>query len=191
MNWYVLRVKINYENDVLEALKKRLDPEVYKPFIPKKTYPHTKGGELLNTVKKICFPGYVFIETEKIGSIVIKDTEFVISGISGVHFFLSYNDNKNEDGSQQTEYVMREAEKNALKVFLDDDFLIGPSVGFTEGERVKITSGPFVGYEGAVKSINKRRMTAVISIGMFGTIVDTTIMLIDAKRSGEAGNEFK
>jgi len=201
MNWFVLRVKINDEDrekepslkmlskerktseeSVLEALKKRLDLDVYTPFIPKKAYPHTKGGKLISTEYKICFPGYVFIETEKNANFLIKDTKLAISGIGWAHFFLSYNDNKDDEGHYGREYAMRKDEKDALESLLDENFIMESSVGLTEGDRVKIVSGPFVGRDGSVKKVNKRRMTAVVDVGMFGMSIDMTIMLEFAEK---------
>lgn len=203
MNWYVLRVDINRcnkndsddsnkkptkdeisnEEKVLEILKERLNRDssrqgLYKLFIPKKKYPHTKGGKLLGVEEKICFPGYVFIETEKDSDFFLEDTRLIISGINEAHFFLYYSDNVTENGQHfKREYAMRENEKSILKEFMDDDFGIDSSEGFMEGDKVKITSGPFVGWEGNIKKLNRRRMTAVIDLGLFGGRTDITIML--------------
>ena len=194
MNWYVLRVKINdvnkdnepsfktlnreqktSEERVLEALKKRLNLDVYTPFIPKKAYPHTKGGKLISIEYKTCFPGYVFIETEKDAEFVIKDTSLAISGIGLAQFFIYYN--TAEDDVFRREYAMRESEKSLLVRYMNDDFIIERSEGFIEGDKVQIADGPFVGHEGVIKRLNKRRMIAVIDASFFGGKVDLTVML--------------
>ena len=102
MNWYVLRVdrtredeeksseykksakkKTTSEERVLSLLKKRLNSEIYTPFIPMKVYPHTKGGKLQSKELRMCFPGYVFIATEMEDEFVVTDTKLILEGDKG------------------------------------------------------------------------------------------------------------
>jgi transcriptional antiterminator NusG len=202
--WYVLRVDINREDEEKEKQGKKADKvlipreekvlkklkgwlkhnpdkeSIYKPFIIKKVYPHTKRGKLLYTVERICFPGYVFIETEKDEDFVFGDEEFmtVISKINEAHYFLHYNDNVMDDGKhQKREYAMRHNEKNELAKSMNDCFVIDQSKGLMDGDKIKIISGAFVGREGIIKKLDKRRMTAVVELGLFGGRTVITIML--------------
>ena len=203
MNWYVLRVNRTHDGEnesnmplksskdnrtseerVLAALQARLDKNTYKPFIPMKIYPHVKKGRLISEERKICFPGYVFIETEKDSDFVVEDTRLIIGSISEAHFLLYYEDNSKENGKlQKREYAMRENEILELKRFMNDDFIMESSTGFMDGDRVKITSGAFLGQEGLIKKVDRRRKTATIEADVFGRTINMTIMLDIAEKN--------
>ena len=55
---------------------------------------------------------------------------------------------------------------------MNNDYVIDFSVGCIESDKVKITSGPFKRCEGNVKKVNRRRMTAMIDLGLLGDRVE-------------------
>jgi len=196
MNWFVLRIDWTHDNDeedmginriskipsedkVLALLAMRLDENLYTAFVPKKAYPHIKKGKLINVELKTLFPGYVFIATPKDERFVLMNTKKTLERINGVHFFLSYKDGFFDGVHQKSEFVMREYERNNLARLMNDEFIVDYSKGYIEGDRVRIASGPFEGCEGLIKKVNRRKMTAIVSMeNLFGGgRADMTIML--------------
>ena len=72
---------------------------------------------------------------------------------------------------------MLENERIALEQIMGDEYVIDMSCGYMEGDRVKIIEGAFVGCEGQIKKLDKRKMTAVIDVEMFCNRVNMTVML--------------
>ena len=68
------------------------------------------------------------------------------------------------------------------EVFLIDNAysnngVLGSSIGIIEGDRVKILSGPLIGKEGLIKSINRHKRSAIIELIMFGRVSTVKIGL--------------
>jgi len=62
-DWYVLYVKAGCEEKVVKLLTEKLDIEKYLPFIPMKMQSFRRQGRI-HKIKKICFPGYIFIQSK-------------------------------------------------------------------------------------------------------------------------------
>lgn len=83
---------------------------------------------------------------------------------------MNYGDNK-------LDVAVREHEREFISKLLDDDFCMTASVGYTEGDRVRITSGALVGLESQIKKINKHGRTAIIEAPLLGETRKITLML--------------
>ena len=166
--WYVLFVRTGSEGKVAERLRDRLGGMDFFPFIPQKTCVFRRQGEK-SLFQKICFPGYVFIESYK------PTTEFKAYAFSevykmnDVYKFLHYGDGTNMS--------MREEERIALSGVLGKDYCIDMSLGFKEGDSVRITSGALVGNESKIMRINRNKHEAVIAVELFGTSVSISVGL--------------
>ena len=191
LNWYVMRVDTNREEKVLALLERQLDLGNFTPFVPKKAYPHTKGGSLLGVELKSCFPGYVFIESEKDARCVIGSVRRVLKPKGVRYAFLYYEGSltmKDLKGVRTNrelklhemaarEYVMREEEKSKMAKLMDFVHVIGGSTACMEEGKVKVDSGPLVGHEGSIMKINKRRLTATLEVGLYSDKKAMTVML--------------
>ncbi|MCL2146191.1 MAG: hypothetical protein FWH52_00165 [Synergistaceae bacterium] len=154
---------------MIRILNKHLDRSIYTPIIPTKIWSHIKSNETIHVVKA-CFPGYVFIRTEKSADEVLKEVIPIISFTKDAWFFLSY-------GSDRYNMALKEAEQILLQRLMNSEFCMDISRGFIEGDRVKIIAGALFGLESRIKKINKRRQTAVISIPIMGDTRDITLAL--------------
>ena len=166
--WYVLFVRTGAEERLVERLKTNFDENIFRSFVPKKTCIFRRHGEK-SLFLKVCFPGYVFIEsniaaiefTERIFPFIHKQNE--------AYRFLNYGD--------KFDIAMREEERISLSKVLGSDYIIDISTGFKNGDSVKITSGAFVGNEGIISSINKGRREAVIKVSLFGSVFSISVGL--------------
>ena len=137
----------------------RLDSSLFLPFAPKKEKFFKKNGKLLNEFE-ICFHVYVFIESE------LSSDEFFIEIIPNIRMIdeiyriVSYSD--------KGDIAMRANEISSLKSLYEINYCIGNSVGYIEGDIVKVNSGPLVGKESIIRKINRHKREAIIEIEFMG-----------------------
>ena len=168
MYWYVLFCRTGSEERLVERLKNSISSEDCLPFIPQKTCVFRRKGK--ETIfQKMCFPGYVFIESDKPAAEFIKYSYPVIHKLKDAYRFLSYGN--------RFDIAMLEEERIALSMMLGHDKHMDISIGYKEGDSVRVISGALVGNESKILSINKNRHEAVIGISMFGMNVSVSIGL--------------
>lgn len=73
--------------------------------------------------------------------------------------------------------AVREEEQAALLRFCNDDHCIESSIGFIEGDRFYIESGPMVGMESVIKEINRKKIEASFELEFMGNITRFTVGL--------------
>ena len=166
--WYVLFVQTGAEERLVEQLKDKLSCENSIPFVPRKTCVFRRQGQK-SLFQKICFPGYVFIESDKPAMEFFCKVVPIIHEVNGAYRFLYYNDRSN--------IAMREEERIALSRVFGKDRCIDISKGFKEGDSVEVISGPLMGQESIILRMNKGRQEATISVAMFGTLVPVSVRL--------------
>ena len=91
MYWYVLFTRTSREEKVEQLLKKRLDTDVFIPFIPMLETIFKNAGRIRKELK-LLFPSYVFIESEVSSLEIIKNTRNIISASINIIRFLQYED---------------------------------------------------------------------------------------------------
>ena len=161
-------VRTGAEERLAERLKNKLGGDDYFPFVPNKTCMFRRQGQK-SLFKKICFPGYVFIESYKPAAEFIREAVPVIHKLNDAYRFLCYG--------ERNDIAMREEEREALCQVFGIDRCIDISTGFKEGDSVKVISGSLMGQESIILRTNKGRQEAVISVAMFGTVVPVSVSL--------------
>ena len=174
VNWYVLFARTGAEEKLVEQLKYEFGEEFYFPFVPKKVATYRRKG-IKSEFEQICFPGYVFIESDKPPEDVLSDAGNIIYRQKDAYRFLSYGD--------KTDIVMRDDERVMLSKIFGADRSIDISKGFKEGDKVKVVSGALLNFEGIIKRINVSRKEAVIEVPMFGSITYVTVGLEIVEKS--------
>jgi len=170
MNWHVLFVRNGSEEQVVDRLKTLLDNEAYTPFIPMKEYPQKRNG-MKTKGRKVCFPGgYIFLRSDANAIEIIKDITLIAGNMSEFYRLLHYGDNK-------ADIAMRDYERQSIERLLDEDFCMTSSIGFYEGDAVRVSSGVLVGMESQIKKINKHNRTAIIEVPFLGETRRITLML--------------
>jgi len=165
VNWYVLFVKTGSEDDIVKQLKYYLG-DACLPFLPKKVCVYRRNGKK-SLFQKNCFPGYIFIESNKSSKEFILLTLPVIPRIKNAFRLLNNGD--------KTDIAMHDYERVALSKVLGIDHSIDISRGIKEGDSVRIISGSLDGNEGMITKINIGRHEAIIRLSMFGKTVDVSV----------------
>lgn len=150
MQFFVLRVASNKEDQVREKLARKvkieaLEDHVGRILVPSERVRHMKSGVRREADRKL-YPGYVFIELEldKDGRIPDK-VWFMIKETEGVGDFIG-SDGKPiamapKDQAKLLEIAERPEEAPSLKT------------EYKPHDRVKVTNGPFENFEGEVEEI--------------------------------------
>jgi transcriptional antiterminator NusG len=168
-NWIVLFVKTGSEKELVHKLKGKLNAEEYLPFFPVREMPRKRKGVIFKECRPL-FPGYIFIQTEIEPDLIANKLRMALVDIEELYSILHYGDDKND-------VTLREWERLPWERMFDSDFCIRGSVGFIEGDEIRITSGALVGMESRIKKINRHRQIAIIELDMMGAAREVKLML--------------
>ena len=166
--WYVLRTAGTKEKKAAEYLVKEIErhPDlqaiVDQVLVPVKKEIVTKNGKR-KEVERLLFPGYVLIHAE-----LNPDLEYVIrNGIPGMSGFLT---EKTGNGTDRIPVPIREEEAQRILGVQDENAVSAAEteVNFTVGESVRITDGPFSGFDGTVEEILQDRSKLKVVVVIFG-----------------------
>lgn len=167
MNLYAFFVATSREEYAEEFINKCIGNLIYKTYIPKfKRIPSDK--RLTNLLSKKAIPGYVFVDSE------LQNDEFFYCSKVAVTCKDIYRLIKYEG---VFEYAMRDLEKEEYYKLFGENFSIEPSYGSIEGDKVYITSGPLVNWNGHIKKINRHKREATVQLNVMGRLVDVVVSL--------------
>jgi transcriptional antiterminator NusG len=165
MQWYVLRVASNKEEQVRQALLQKSQREGLKDIVGRIEVPVEKvkriRGSKQTIHKRKLYPGYVFMEMEPgDDGRVPEKVWFMIKETTGAGDFV---------GTEGMPTPMRDTD--VAKVILETEKPEeSPSirVEFEKGDQIKIREGAFENFEGVVDSIDQERGIVKVIVTIFG-----------------------
>lgn len=174
--WYVLRTAGGKEKKAKEYLEKEIERsnlqnQVSQVIVPVEKKYTIKNGKRVS-VEKLLFPGYVLIEAELSG-----DLQYIIRNlIPGMSGFLTENRTvvkDDEHSSSVTERIPIPLRDDEVRRILGEQDKQAENEGTTEidyniGESVKITDGPFSGFDGTIDEIVEDRSKLKVIVMIFG-----------------------
>ena len=165
MNFFVLRVASNKEDRVREALVRKvkiegLEDVVGRILVPTERVRSMKAGVRKESDRKL-YPGYVFIELEldKDGRIPDK-VWFMIKETEGVGDFIGSNGKPTPMNPKDQSKMVEEAER--------PDDAPGIKTEYKKGDKIKVTNGAFINFEGNVDEIIPDKGMVRIITTIFG-----------------------
>lgn len=166
MHWYVLRVASNREDQVRDALERKvriekLETNIGRLLVPTQKEKRLKGGNARVYQRKL-YPGYVFVEmaTMPDGSIP-ENVWFVIKETTGVGDFIG-------SGGKPSPMPMDEVEKMLAAAVKPEEQPTLANLNFKKGDKVKIREGPFENFEGLVDEIDAQKGKVKVIVTIFG-----------------------
>jgi transcriptional antiterminator NusG len=164
MQWYVLRVASNKEEQVRDSLTKKMEVEgvedVGRIVVPVEQVKRIRGGKQRVHKRKL-YPGYVFMEMEPKDDGKIPDKAwFIIKETMGVGDFIGTEGVPTPMRDTDVARMLQEAEKP------EDQPSI--KVEFHKGDIVKIREGAFENFEGVVDYIDTERGVVRVIVTIFG-----------------------
>lgn len=156
-HWYVIHTYSGYENKVKANLEKKvhslgMENEIFRVLVPVEDEVEVKDGKKKIAKRKV-FPGYVLVEM-----IVNDHSWYVVRNTPGVTGFV---------GSGTKPIPLKEGEvRSILKSMGLEE--AKKKVQFQVNELVRIISGAFENWTGAVMEINPDRGKLKVYVNMFG-----------------------
>ncbi|MGV8090991.1 MAG: transcription termination/antitermination protein NusG [Mangrovibacterium sp.] len=160
--WYVLRTVGGKEKKVKEYIENEIANAGLQEYISQVLIPTEKVYQIRNG-KKISkernfFPGYVLVEAALVGEI-----PHMLKNISNVIGFLG-------DTKGGEPVPMRQSEVNRILGRVDQMAEADAEVNipYVVGETVKVTDGPFNGFNGIIEEINEEKKKLKVMVKIFG-----------------------
>ena len=172
--WYVLRAAGGKEKKAKEYLEKEIERRGLQDLVSQVLVP-TEKVYRISEGKRVCterlfYPGYVLIEAELTGELqyIIRNEVPHMSG-----FLTEKRDVKRGDGKAQEEKLpipLRPDEVDRILGKKDEmaDTEAVTVVDYQVGDAVKITDGPFEGFDGTVEEIVEDRSKLKVMVMIFG-----------------------
>lgn len=166
MQWCVLKVASNREDQVRDALERKIKIEKLEEFVGRILVPTQREKRLKGGVARVyhrkLYPGYVFVEmkTQPDGAIP-ENVWFVIKETSGVGDFIG-------SGGKPSPMPIPDVEKMLAASVKPEDQPALANLSFKKGDKVKVREGPFENFEGVVDEINTQKGTVRVTVTIFG-----------------------
>jgi len=157
--WYSVSVLSNFEKKVAEQIKTAvaeagLTEEIDEVLVPTEEVIEVRRGKKVTSERRF-MPGYVLVRME-----MTNRGYHLISSINRVTGFL---------GPQGRPMPMRDAEVNQILNRVEEGEAAPRNlIRFDVGERVKVTDGPFEGFDGMVEDVDEDNSRLKVSVSIFG-----------------------
>ena len=157
--WYSVSVLSNFEKKVAEQIRTavadaNLGDEIDEVLVPTEEVIEVRRGKKVTSERRF-MPGYVLVRME-----MTNRGYHLISSINRVTGFL---------GPQGKPMPMRDAEVNQILNRVEEGEAAPRNlIRFDIGERVKVTDGPFEGFDGMVEEVDEDHSRLKVSVSIFG-----------------------
>lgn len=165
--WYVVRTAGSKEKKAKEYIESeirrlKLSDDISQVIIPTEKVFTIKNGKKVSA-ERILYPGYIFIEANMTGEI-----QHVIKDVPNVAGFLTERQGKDKNDKEPV--PIRPSEINRILGRMDEmmDSEEETANPFIIGEAVKITDGPFNGFDGTIEEIIEDKKKLKVMVKIFG-----------------------
>ena len=160
--WYVVNTYSTHERKVADNLLRRVESYslqslIFRIVVAEQDVPVLKDGMPTGkTRKKNLYPGYVFVEM-----IMTDYAWYIVRNTPGVTGFVG----SSGKGTKPFPIPREQIEPVLKRMGMIDSWIYER---YEPGDEVKIISGPFVGQEGKISSINVETNVVEIEVFFFG-----------------------
>lgn len=164
--WYVIQTISGDEEIVLTLCERLLDKALYSDlFIPRciQKQKQRRAGEPSGEwrkVRKVLFPGYLFIDTEAVQLERLQLQLPVIRAQSEGHMMKLV-------GTGGTVVPISRPEQEYLSGILNEEHIVTFSTGYIVDNQIVVTDGPLCGKEAAITHIDRHKKIAHIEVSAF------------------------
>ena len=173
--WYSVSVLSNFEKKIAEQIRtaveeQELEEQIDEVLVPTEEVIEVRRGKKVTTERRF-MPGYVLVHME------MSDRGYhLINSINRVTGFL---------GPQGRPMPMRDAEVEAMigRVQQSDE---APKlmISFEIGEKVKVTDGPFEGFDGMVEGVDAENQRLRVAVSIFGRETPVELEFAQVSKQG-------
>ena len=152
--WYVVQVRTGTEENIRQQCESNIESGIMDScFIPYYEERRHVRGEWV-TLKKVLFPGYIFIVTEEIKEVYKK-----LKTVIGLTKLI---------GTGREIVPLTEKEQRFIQRLGGNGYVVEMSEGIIEQSKVRVTSGPLMGMEGYIRKIDRHKRKAWMELELFG-----------------------
>ena len=161
--WYILKVQVNREKSIRDALERRAKIAGLEEFIDDVVVPTEEVAEFNKAgkrriVKKKLFPGYIMVYM-----IINDDTWFLVRETPGIGDFTGAGGKPTPMDPLEVDRILKTSEE-----IEDGDQQVKTAIPFKTGDRVRVKDGYFLNFEGEVEGIDEANGRVTVMINIFG-----------------------
>ena len=166
MNWYILKVQVNREKSICEALRRSVRMAGMQEFFGDILVPtedvreFTKAGKPKITKRKL-YPGYIVVNMA-----ITDESWFLVRDTSGIGDFAGAAGRPSPLPQHEIDQIMAAA--RPPKGEEGEEQQIKTTIPFKVGDRVRVKEGYFQNYEGDVSAVDERNGRIEVMINIFG-----------------------
>ncbi|MBN2723636.1 MAG: transcription termination/antitermination protein NusG [Deltaproteobacteria bacterium] len=173
MKWYVVHTYAQAEESVKASIIERVAAEGFSELfgqilIPMERVIDIKNGEKRTSSRKF-FSGYIFVQME-----MCEDAWHLVKSTPKVTGFL---------GGQEP-VPLPEHEIDAVRAQIHEGTTKPkPKISFAEGERVRVTDGPFSNFQGIVEEVKPEKQKLRVLVSIFGRATPVELDFTQVEKS--------
>ena len=181
--YYVIQVQTGKEEKAISAIKKQIgEKEGFDIFTPSRKVLRKFHGEFKEVTEK-CFPGYIFVETDK-----PKDLFY------DLYWTPEYTKLLGREGLTYNFLPLTKDEARMIDILYSANHSRRTEISdieVVEGQKVRVISGPLMGNESIIKKVNLHKRLVTISISVAGRSVDVEVGINIIGKVEESNTENK
>lgn len=162
-DWYILKVQVNREDSIRDALLRRIKIEGVDEFFGDIVVPTEEIAEFNKSgkrrvVKKKLYPGYILVNMA-----INDDTWFLVRETPGVGDFTGSAGKPTPMDPVEVERILKVSAKED-----ESGGQIKTAIPFRSGDRVRVKDGYFQNFEGDVEAVDEANGRITVMINIFG-----------------------
>lgn len=155
--WFVIHTYSGYENKVKANLEKRVESmnmgdTIFRVLVPMEDEMQVKDGKK-KLIKRKVYPGYVLVEMT-----LTDQSWYVVRNTPGVTGFVGTGAKPIPLQESETALILKRMGMDTPKIRID----------FVVGQNVRIVTGPFENFIGAIEEIHADKGKLRVMVSMFG-----------------------
>lgn len=162
LSWYAVQVATGFENKMIQEITAKiatagLGDSFGEMIVPTEDIIELKDGKKRQVTKKL-IPGYIFMHMD-----MNDEAWFLVRNATKVLGFLG-----GKKGKKPMPMPEKEVDVMLRRGDTEEEAKPKLKVSFEYGEVVRVSSGPFADFQGAVEEINHDKQRLVVSVMIFG-----------------------
>jgi len=165
MDWYILKVQVNRENSICDALKRRVRVAGMEAcfgdvLVPTEDVREFNKSGKQRIVKRKLYPGYIVVNMA-----INDDSWFLVRETSGIGDFTGAAGKPSPLTKEEIDRIIASARPEVEE---DGEENIKTAIPFKVGDRVRVKEGYFQNHEGDVSAVDERNGRITVMINIFG-----------------------
>ncbi len=178
VHWYIIHTYSGQEDRVKKNLEQRIATmdmknQIYRVVVPTEEQVEIREGRRVPRQVKL-YAGYILVQMK-----VSDASWYVVRNTPGVTGFISAEDDREKRPKpipleeDEVQKILRQMTSATPRV----------KIGFTKGETVRITEGPFVDFIGAVSDIYADKGKVQVLVSFFGRETPVELDFLQVERA--------